>query len=137
MFRTLGYLVLGVVVMGCSALPGHQMPLVTVTTPLFGDGCVLLYEVVDVVADPAVGTLAQGTAVQGGSWPLKWPQGYTGWRVGSEVEVRDEKGQVVLTTGARYRISPRNDGTFSTPWHDWAAGCIQPCPDCVLASGIL
>lgn len=117
---------------GCSAIRGQRVPIVTVNTPLYGDSCVLLYEVVDVIADPTVGTV-----VKGGGWPLKWPQGYTGWRVGAEVEVRDEKGNVVLTTGARYRLSPRNDGTYSTPIKDWAAGCIQPCPACELGNGLL
>ena len=42
----------------------------------------MLYRVVDVIADPAF-----GTAIKGSGAPLRWPSGYTGWRVGSEVAV--------------------------------------------------
>lgn len=132
MRRISGAIVLGLGLLGCGVLRGPQVPLVTVNTPLYGDGCVLLHEVVDVIADPDVGTV-----VKDGGWPLKWPPGYTAWRAGTEVEVRDEAGKVVLTTGARYRISPRDDGTYSTPRKDWAAGCIAPCPDCELGNGLL
>lgn len=44
------------------------------------------------VADPRTGTAI-------GSQPLVWRTGYTGRRVGSEVEVIDEHGEVVATTG--------------------------------------
>jgi hypothetical protein len=42
-------------------------------------------------------------AATGGN-PLYWPAGYTGWRVGSEVEVRDRTGKAVAVTGRRYQI---------------------------------
>jgi hypothetical protein len=36
--------------------------------------------------------------------PVMWPGGYTGRRVGVEVQVLNEAGDVVATTGRRYRI---------------------------------
>jgi hypothetical protein len=124
-------LAVGALLLGCGSLRGEQVPLVITDGEVFGDGCVLLYEVVDVIADPT-----SGTVVKGGGWPLRWPKGYTGRRVGSEVQVLDPAGNVVLTTGGRYRIGPANDGTYSTPISEWVVGCIDPCPDCELGSGI-
>ena len=49
------------------------------------------------VADPEYGTRFDGK-------PAMWPLGYTGRRVGSEVEVLFD-GQVVATTGRRYYFS--------------------------------
>ena len=112
---------------GCGAAPvatwGEQVPLLRATDR--EPACVGVYEVMDIVADPNVGTVAK----QGG-WPLKWPQGYTGWRSGSEVQVLDPNGEVVLTTGQRYELSLNADVGFTTPMRDldWTAGCIpSPC----------
>jgi hypothetical protein len=46
---------------------------------------------------PAVGTVA----------PVMWPTGYTGRRAGSELEVLNEAGDVVATTGKRYDLEPQ------------------------------
>ena len=82
----------------------------------------LMFTVYDVVAHPTF-----GTALKGGE-PLKWPSGYTGRRAGAEVEVLDPEGNVVLKTGGRYKVSPREvDGEFV------ACGAI-PCPECELGS---
>ena len=120
---------LALLVAGCGVGPiatrGEQVPLLhTDREP----NCVGAWEVVDIVADPNVGTVSK----QG--WPLKWPQGYTGWRFGSEVQVLDPKGEVVLTTGQRYELSLNasvdNGFSFPTPTTDleWTAGCIPwPC----------
>ena len=35
----------------------------------------------------------------GGTVPVMWPSGYTGLRIGDEVEVRTREGNVVATTG--------------------------------------
>lgn len=51
--------------------------------------------------------------------------------MGSEVEVRDPTGKVVLTTGGRYWTSP----TEYTP--DWVVGQVKPCRDCALGGGPL
>jgi hypothetical protein len=116
---------------GCGLLPGQRVPIVT--GDVLGDGCILLFEVVDVVADSTVGTL-----VKDKGWALRWPTGYTAWRAGFEVEVRDQDGSVVLTTGQRYRIGPAitEEHAFSPPQAEWIAGCVDPCPDCALGSGV-
>ena len=129
MRRIAATLALALCVLGCSGSRGEQVPLITEGGG--GDGCVLLYEVVDVIADPTFGTV-----IKGGGWPLRWPTGYTAWGVGTEVEVLDRSGKVMLRTGGRYRIGPVNDGTYSTPQPEWVVGCIDPCPDCELGSGV-
>jgi hypothetical protein len=113
-------LALALCVLGCGPA-GEQVPLVT----LEGQACCLLsYAVVDVVAHPTDGVIALGS-VQ----PLRWRAGYTAWRVGNEVEVRDPGGKVVLRTPGRYRITPTSP--------DWAVGEIEPCSNCELGGGPL
>jgi hypothetical protein len=50
------------------------------------------------VVDPEYGTRFNGM-------PVLWPPGFTGVRVGSEVEVRDPAGKAVARTGQAYYIS--------------------------------
>lgn len=121
--------VLSLSLLGCGML-SKNVPLVTVDVDV-PDSCWLLFRVVDVVADPTFGTAdkADGSV-------LRWPTGFTAWRVGSEVEVRNLAGKVVLTTGARYRISPAHVHATWDP-KDWVAGCPKPCPDCELGEGLL
>jgi hypothetical protein len=102
---------------------GEQVPLITVETQ---PCCYLLYSVVDVVADPRFGTADKATGE-----PLRWPAGYSAWRVGTEVEVRDPVGKVVLTTGGRYWMSPTEYE------HGWVVGKVRPCPGCQLGGGPL
>jgi hypothetical protein len=97
------------------------------TTESWGDGCVGLYNVADVVADPSFGTV-----VKDGGWAVIWPEGYTGWSDGSQVEVRDERGKVVLTTGSRYQLAPLGLSYNDRKAPDWTIGCVSPCPDCEL-----
>jgi hypothetical protein len=79
------------------------MPLATdETVTTYGQSCILMYEVADVIADPTTGT----PVLRGGGYDVRWPKGFTAWRAGSEVEVLDASGAVVLTTGARYSICP-------------------------------
>jgi hypothetical protein len=54
------------------------------------------------VADPKTGTALEGA--NGEHLAAKWPPGYTGRRVGSEVNVYDAHGMLVATTGQRYRF---------------------------------
>jgi|SRR5215212_4124815 len=51
------------------------------------------------ISDPEYGTRIDGR-------PVMWPSGYTGRRVGTEVEVVDQSGNLVARTGREYRISP-------------------------------
>jgi len=64
---------------------GAQVPLLTVETQK--SCCWLLYWVVDVAADPTVGTVDKATGT-----PLKWPTGYAGWRVLAKVSAHTRWG---------------------------------------------
>jgi hypothetical protein len=61
-------------------------------------GCGLMPTTGDLIADAT-----SGTAYKDGT-PTMWLPGYTGRRVGSEVEVLDRDGKVVATTGKRYQF---------------------------------
>ena len=50
--------------------------------------------------DPKYGTSLDGR-------PVIWPEGFSARRAGDEIEVLDPSGNVVATTGRRYRISYR------------------------------
>ena len=92
----------------------------------------MLHDVVDVFANPTFGT-AIGSA---SGPPLKWPRGYTASRAGTEVQVLDRAGRVVLTTGSRYWVCPTPDSDLSKPLSEWVIGDVRPCPDCALGGGI-
>jgi hypothetical protein len=117
--------VLVVVALGLAWLrqpTGEPVPLKTIE----GQTCCLLsYSVVDVVADPTSG-IPVGKA---GGGEFTWPPGYTAWRAGTETEVRDVLGNVVLRTPGRFWISPT--------WPDCAIGEIKRCSDCKLGGGPL
>ena len=52
--------------------------------------------------------------------PVIWPRGFTGRRVGSEVEVLDRDGNVVATTGREYEIN------YNKLEHGWVYACSIP-----------
>ncbi len=105
-----------------AAMPrGEQVPLITVE----GQTCCVLYggdSVVDVKADRTYATVVSGTDT-----PLRWPAGYTAWRVGSEIEVREPGGAVALRTPGRYRIT--------ATWPDYVVGHVARCSSCELGTG--
>jgi hypothetical protein len=88
----------------------------------FGAGGVLMHTVIDVAPDPVTGTPLIAT----GDGPMRWPRGFTAWRVGSEVEVRDSRGNRVLITGGRYLF---RTSTYTGPW---VISDVEPCPGCPL-----
>jgi hypothetical protein len=94
------------------------------TVTAFGQSCILMHQVVDVAADPVTGALILDGG--GSALAVKWPKGFTAWRAGSETEVVDTNGSVVLRTGARYSICP------SEYLNGWVVGMVHPCPDCTL-----
>jgi hypothetical protein len=123
MHRVTATLALAVCLLGCSSSGGEQVPLPTdekVTS--FGRGCILMHQVVDVIADPTSGT----PVIEAGGGPVRWPKGFTAWRVGTEVDVVDARGAVVLRTGARYSVCP------SEYLSGWVIGMVESCPDCEL-----
>ena len=97
--------------LGCGALTprGEQVPLLT--DELSGYAT-FVNVVIDVVADPETGTpiieYPQGA-------PMRWPTGYTAWRVGSETEILNPSGNRVLVTGQRYRFYPAPDSLWTEP----------------------
>ncbi|MEO8469045.1 MAG: hypothetical protein ABI573_05190 [Chloroflexota bacterium] len=129
MRRVLIALAMAASMVGCGSAKSDQVPLLTVETD--DVCCWLLYEVVDVIANPALGPVIKGSGA-----PLRWPRGYTAWRVGAEVKVLDPAGNVVLTTGGRYWLSPVYDGVSGLgDESNWIIGEVKPCPDCNLGSG--
>lgn len=103
---------LALLLAGCGAAPqatrGMQVPLLTAEESGFAT---FANVVMDVVADPATGT----PIIELDGAPMRWPPGYTAWRVGSETEVLDANGTRVLVTGGRYRFYPASDLLGSEP----------------------
>ena len=118
-------LTLSLSLIGCGASTprGEQVQLPTEKAAKgFGNGSVLMHEVIDVVADPQTGT----PVIANGNGPMRWPEGFTAWRVGSEVEVLDPAGNRVLITGGRYLFR-------SSTWMSyWVISDVEPCPICPL-----
>jgi hypothetical protein len=104
---------LAMLLLACGAAPkGEQVPLLT--GPL---GCYAGGEggpTGELTVDQQYGTSFAGR-------PVMWPTGYTGWHVGSVVEVRDKAGNLKATTGRKYHIShayapiliPNDDGSLA------------------------
>ena len=84
------------------------------------------------IADPTSGT----PVVKGSNASLQWPRGYTAHRAGTEVQVLDESGRLVLTTGGRYELAPTPTTDYTEPLSKWVIGCVTPCPDCQLGPGL-
>lgn len=99
---------LALCLLGCDSvvLPWDRVQLLTDVADKYttnADGtlhveCGLMPTTGDLIADPT-----SGTAYKDGT-PAMWLPGYTGRRVGSEVEVLDRDGKVVATTGKRYQF---------------------------------
>ena len=146
MLRVIATLGLALSLLGCAAVTprGAQVPLPIDKSGAdrgrtIGHGCVLMYQIVDVVADPDTGT----PVIKGGGREMFWPKGFTAWRVGAETEVIDGAGGTVLRTGERYWTCPQEylDG--------WVVGDVKRCPageviflgdwtqKCELGSGVM
>ena len=123
---------LGVSLLGCSVLTprGEQVPLLTADEV---GGPSFVNVVIDVIADPETGTPIiefNGATMH---MELRWPTGYTAWRVGSETEVLDPAGNRVMVTGQRYRFFPGPDYGSEPQPGVWIPGpyvviaYVQPC----------
>jgi len=123
-------LALALCLLGCGQTKGGHVPLVTDETHE-ADGCWLLHVVVDVVADPTSGT----PTLKGSGAELKWPRGFTARRAGTETEVLNAQGTVVLTTPGRYWMCPTPQSDYSRPLSDWVLGEVRLCADCELGGG--
>ena len=106
--------------LGCTGATPTPAPSRGAQVPLLADGtqegCLLTHRIVDVIADPATGTPTDPSGA-----PFRWLQGFTAWRVGSEVEVLDRQGKAVLRTGGRYWMCPAQ-------MDPWVVGAVVPCP---------
>jgi hypothetical protein len=100
MLRVVASLALAVSLLGCAALRGEQVPIPTIRSDEDPGYASFANTVADVTADPETGA----PVVTSGGDLLKWPPGYTAWRVGTETEVHDETGKRVLVTGDRYHL---------------------------------
>ena len=80
-------------------------------------GCYTNFAVGVLVVDPAYGTAITDETI-GGTGPIRWPSGYTGRLLGSDVVVFDSSGHAVAKTGNRYQI----EGAFvQGPPRAWLA----------------
>ena len=145
MLRVVISIALAMSLLGCyggsasapTASPSGPVPLLTVETQTRFGGCVLdAFYVADVIADPTTGTPTDATT---GKSFLAWPKGFTARRAGSEVEVLDPAGNVVLTTGQRYRVCPAPDYTNPSSGQyarssggGWVIGMVDECMGCEL-----
>lgn len=137
--RVIGAVALALSLLGCGAGgPGASLsgpiPLLTVETQTSFGSCVLdLSYVADVIAEPTSGAPTDAETGEA----LAWPRGFTARRAGSEVEVLDPSGNVVLTTGRRYRLCPPEDSTAQgrglaarSPRGGWVIGEAHACLSC-------
>ena len=110
--RAITILGLALSLVGCSSLPwDDSFELAHSKEPAAGrDGMCSLgwWTAGRLVVDPSGGTaiIVEGGdfATVGDTMPVAWWPKYSGRRVGNEVEVLDLHGNVVATTGRRYRI---------------------------------
>jgi hypothetical protein len=137
MKRIAATLAIGVLVVGCGLLPEQvqpeQVPLLT-GDPEHG-GCYSLEIESPLSVDPTYGTGSGPHIVQQGDWVqvVAWRPGFTGRRVGSEVEVLDPQGNVVATTGHTYRLQggypPHPSSWPGFPYNIfWACGDVHLMP---------
>ena len=114
MRRAAASLALALCLLGCGTkvLPWDRVDLLPDTADGYivePDGNMLIgcWLHVEERSDELIADSTSGTAIKYGDGtivPAKWPPGYTGRWVGSEVEVLDRAGNVVATTGRRYRF---------------------------------
>jgi hypothetical protein len=106
---------IAVFVLFLAACSGDQVQLLTGVDRCFGvfpvEGTLL--------ANPTSGTTIDGE-------PVMWPKGFTGRRVGSEVAVSDPQGNVVATTGKRYRLAEGGAGPNPPAGVFYACGTAVP-----------
>ena len=118
-------LAFAVSLLGCGTARGERVELTI--TQLLVSGCYALAAPLYLVADPEYGTATKFNLGDTLAQPLYWPTGYTGWRVGSEVEVRDTSDNVVAVTGHRYDIYVGNVGYgVEPPGRVATSSCIRP-----------
>jgi hypothetical protein len=124
MLRVVTSVAFALSLLGCGTAKGERVALTITQLPV--SGCHPLATPLYLVADPQYGTATKFNLGDTMAEPLYWPTGYTGWRVGSEVEVRDTRDNVVAVTGHRYDIYVTVDSGVEAPGRIAVAGCIRP-----------
>jgi hypothetical protein len=125
MKRAAATLTLALLVLGCGLLPDSSVQLLTYI-PQGGEGCYLNEVNGLLVVDANYGTALIENGARPGASPnplrVAWPTGYTAQRVGSEVEVLDPHGNVVMTTGQRVTLIGGYGGVGGVPaWEECGA----------------
>ena len=118
MLRVASTLLLAVFLSACDQ-KGEQVPLLTGSFGCYAGG-----------AGPSEGGVLVPDAEFGvkkeGAGPIRWPEGYTGWRFANgQVVVKNAKGEVVAVTGRRYRWTPVPGG--GGPQHPQGTDPISIC----------
>lgn len=112
--RLLVALVLGLVVIGCSA-PEAPVPLLTGVDPAIGpdtNECWLNSASGVLTVDPTYGTAINNDApFHSFTMPVMWRPGFTARQVDGHIEVLDPTGTVVAVTGRKYVIPGASTGT--------------------------
>jgi hypothetical protein len=106
-------LLFAVAACGSDPVPGERVALLTASG---NPGCYVANTTGMLIVDPEAGTAIVSEDMGRTTVPVRWPEGYTGRRSGSEVEVLDRAGQVVARTGQRYELL----GGYN-PDNTWAA----------------
>jgi hypothetical protein len=85
---------------------GEQVDLLTGQPPGVPEGSCYTFGALGLLqVNATYGTvIADENTMNGASVPVMWRRGFTGWRVGTEIEVRDATMNVVATTGRRYSM---------------------------------
>ena len=139
--RVAATLALALVLVGCEAF---DTPVPLLTGSGLSGGCFTNHADGPLVVDPTYGTaIIDMDAVAGAPpglpppspIPVAWRPGFTGRRVGSEVEVLDPHGKVVAVTGHKYSIAGGYVGPGSMgSWPElstnvfWACDMVFPKP---------
>ena len=113
MRRVISTLALALCLLGCGSvvLPWDRVDLLTRAPMTVGGGpsCYTAATTGLLTVDPVYGTAI-------GSMAVMWPLGFTGRRVGSEVEVLDPHGKVVAMTGRIYELRGGSESGDPPVW---------------------
>jgi hypothetical protein len=111
-------LALALCLLGCGSevLPWDRVDLLTNTGNPPSPYCYTAAFGGPLIVDRTYGTAITDPEGSIGPVPVMWPVGFTGRRVGSEVEVLDLDGMVVATTGRTYEIRGGFEGREPRVW---------------------
>lgn len=126
MRRGITALALALCLLGCGSpvLPWDRVELLTDNGNPPAPGCFTAAAGGPLIVDRTYGTaIIVGEVGSNPPVPVMWPLGFSGRRVGSEVEVLDPDGMVVATTGRPYNL--RGGFAHEDPRVFWACGGVE------------